>query len=421
MAFFQSVGKQTEPEFLPDVTGYTGGGSTNLDGLNTVGILTPLVAKFYHSTDGLVEYTLRSGTTAESSPSVIRPDDYNATTNAKYWEQNPIAKTSGALLDDTRAAIGGTRTENANSGTGDSTATAPSFSGDFTGQIALTNYGRFWWWNSAAWRSELVISRTLTCDGRNHEAGDSNHLLAVGSASVEIDNCLELRNMHNNRHSAVRCTDLNGDEKCAWGYGNPGANDEFADASYWEGYGGAVDLRMVVNVNNGVTCKLDKTSEDFIYYKQGATHSTQDEAFRIFRDGTGIRLGDPDVTTSPQIQGLDANHAIIFKDATENCIGYYEFGRNLSEGANAGHTFYTGGVKASQTRKFQICNDYNYSAIPMVFGSDASGPRVHAGSGTPEGAVTAPVGSIYMRSDGGASTSLYVKESGTGNTGWVAK
>lgn len=44
-----------------------------------------------------------------------------------------------------------------------------------------------------------------------------------------------------------------------------------------------------------------------------------------------------------------------------------------------------------------------------------------SGSGSPESAVTAPVGSIYTRTDGGASTTLYVKESGSGNTGWVAK
>lgn len=43
------------------------------------------------------------------------------------------------------------------------------------------------------------------------------------------------------------------------------------------------------------------------------------------------------------------------------------------------------------------------------------------GAGTPEGAVTAPIGSLYTRTDGGANTTLYVKESGTGNTGWVAK
>lgn len=43
------------------------------------------------------------------------------------------------------------------------------------------------------------------------------------------------------------------------------------------------------------------------------------------------------------------------------------------------------------------------------------------GSGSPEGAVAAPVGSRYVRTDGGAATSFYVKESGTGNTGWVGK
>lgn len=43
------------------------------------------------------------------------------------------------------------------------------------------------------------------------------------------------------------------------------------------------------------------------------------------------------------------------------------------------------------------------------------------GSGTPEGSVTAPVGSLYTRTDGGANTTLYVKESGVGNTGWIAK
>lgn len=44
-----------------------------------------------------------------------------------------------------------------------------------------------------------------------------------------------------------------------------------------------------------------------------------------------------------------------------------------------------------------------------------------AGAGSPEGVVTAPVGSVYQRTDGGAATCLYVKETGAGNTGWVAK
>jgi hypothetical protein len=46
---------------------------------------------------------------------------------------------------------------------------------------------------------------------------------------------------------------------------------------------------------------------------------------------------------------------------------------------------------------------------------------LHTGTGSPETVVTATVGHLYLRSDGGAGTTLYVKESGAGNTGWVAK
>ena len=45
---------------------------------------------------------------------------------------------------------------------------------------------------------------------------------------------------------------------------------------------------------------------------------------------------------------------------------------------------------------------------------------VFIGNGSPEGAVAAPIGSIYLRRDGTAGASLYLKEGGdTGNTGWT--
>lgn len=49
--------------------------------------------------------------------------------------------------------------------------------------------------------------------------------------------------------------------------------------------------------------------------------------------------------------------------------------------------------------------------------------QVYSGNGSPEGVVTAGIGSIYLRRNGGAGTTLYVKESGaaTTNTGWVGK
>lgn len=43
------------------------------------------------------------------------------------------------------------------------------------------------------------------------------------------------------------------------------------------------------------------------------------------------------------------------------------------------------------------------------------------GVGSPEGVVTAPIGSLYSNTSGGGSTTLYVKTAGAGNTGWTAK
>jgi hypothetical protein len=53
----------------------------------------------------------------------------------------------------------------------------------------------------------------------------------------------------------------------------------------------------------------------------------------------------------------------------------------------------------------------------------STGPllRFTSGTGSPEGNVSAVIGSIYLNRSGGASTTMYVKTSGSGNTGWTAK
>ncbi|MFN7138502.1 MAG: hypothetical protein ACK4UN_04095 [Limisphaerales bacterium] len=60
---------------------------------------------------------------------------------------------------------------------------------------------------------------------------------------------------------------------------------------------------------------------------------------------------------------------------------------------------------------------------PGKIGFGFAGPTITTGSGSPEGAVEAPSGSIYLRTGSGATTSFYVKTSDAppGNTGWVAK
>ncbi|MGQ0609807.1 MAG: DUF2793 domain-containing protein [Paracoccaceae bacterium] len=52
--------------------------------------------------------------------------------------------------------------------------------------------------------------------------------------------------------------------------------------------------------------------------------------------------------------------------------------------------------------------------------TSADGVALSTGAGAPEGVVTGSVGSVYLRGDGAGGTSLYVKESGAGNTGWTA-
>lgn len=69
------------------------------------------------------------------------------------------------------------------------------------------------------------------------------------------------------------------------------------------------------------------------------------------------------------------------------------------------------------TASFRWLNTYSVNLRP-----GAGGVIWTSGTGTPEGVVAAPIGSLYTRTDGGAGTTLYAKESGAGTaSGWTAK
>ena len=95
-----------------DITLLTGGGSNALDSITTVGIVPdlPYAVSFKETTTGYFRvYLLRAGTAAESSPDVIRPDDYDGSTNAVYWELQSMFDDSHLLRAD--AATDGTGTQ----------------------------------------------------------------------------------------------------------------------------------------------------------------------------------------------------------------------------------------------------------------------------------------------------------------------
>ena len=62
-----------------------------------------------------------------------------------------------------------------------------------------------------------------------------------------------------------------------------------------------------------------------------------------------------------------------------------------------------------------------FQFFASIFKGDPGTCIIRWGTGTPESVITAPVGSVFLRTNGGASTVLYIKESGVGSTGWVAK
>lgn len=55
---------------------------------------------------------------------------------------------------------------------------------------------------------------------------------------------------------------------------------------------------------------------------------------------------------------------------------------------------------------------------PQTTGAFTS--AIYSGNGSPEGALAAKEGSIYLNQAGGSGVGIYVKETGSGNTGWVA-
>lgn len=63
-------------------------------------------------------------------------------------------------------------------------------------------------------------------------------------------------------------------------------------------------------------------------------------------------------------------------------------------------------------------NTYNINNSGRINFNAAS--SVVSGTGSPNGVVTAPVGSVFLRLDGITGTTLYSKVTGSGNTGWSA-
>lgn len=97
----------------------------------------------------------------------------------------------------------------------------------------------------------------------------------------------------------------------------------------------------------------------------------------------------------------------------------YAIGNNISNDTNSQSRAWT--FEGSATMGVDVIQSWGPTNIGLRENRLDGDIKFNIGTGSPEGAVVAAVGSLYLRSNGGANTTLYVKESGTGNTGWVAK
>lgn len=84
----------------------------------------------------------------------------------------------------------------------------------------------------------------------------------------------------------------------------------------------------------------------------------------------------------------------------------------------------TGGLANAGTGGLEVYAGGNSAtllgAIRSTGITTVGGAKWSSGVGSPETAVTGNVGDLWSRTNGGGGTTLYIKESGTGNVGWTA-
>jgi hypothetical protein len=125
-----------------------------------------------------------------------------------------------------------------------------------------------------------------------------------------------------------------------------------------------------------------------------------------------------DSASSTIVQGveLDGCSRVVVQNNQVSCSA--DFGANIQV---RGYVEATTGVK-NQLLMNNFAVDTTKATALLFSLLTTSGIRVeHAGDNTPEGAVISGVGGLWRRTNGGAGTTLYVKESGTSSTGWVGK
>jgi hypothetical protein len=155
-----------------------------------------------------------------------------------------------------------------------------------------------------------------------------------------------------------------------------------------------------------------------------------------------LRVTNSNGSSTAAVEGKGNNNPyFLLTDSTASAI----LGRfqalsgapdRLAIGAFSNHPF---GLYTNSTEKWTVgtaghftpgtATTYNIGSASLPINDLTIGGKLYwtgstvfdfSGSGTPEASITAAVGSVYRRTNGSTGTTLYIKETGSGNTGWVA-
>jgi hypothetical protein len=153
-------------------------------------------------------------------------------------------------------------------------------------------------------------------------------------------------------------------------------------------------------------------------------------------------LPDGTINTSVDafVNGLDGKSLYVDSDSTVTDTPYYNTGNSrpntVYEQFAALYTYVDSinealgnqiGGQVFSAANMTIQDNNNYFAATNVedtlseLYTTFKNSYILSGSGSPEGVVVANMGAIYVNTAGGVATTLYVKTSGTGASGWTAK
>ena len=140
---------------------------------------------------------------------------------------------------------------------------------------------------------------------------------------------------------------------------------------------------------------------------------------------------DAAVDTLTEIHAYDDLGALRGAVVYNNAIAYMKGYATVGDGGGGEFLWDNSDLSAKVTAEVAAYSQFGTYIPPTSDDTGASGAWKLQGNilnstmfgitGSPEGVVISPVGKTFLRTDGSAGATLYIKESGTGNTGWVAK